>query len=297
MIEEKVEIVILQPLKEPATKDHISMLIEKNIKIVLWDYLPEEVTVDAFIAPDYVKAGQLQAQYILNQGRKVIPFVIKGDVLNIKSDKVLEGNLSILQNSPLVENLLIKEANINNTAQSHEILVEELGPNPPDVILVHDEEIALGISKILGEFKSEKKIMLFSLDINKNLLEDMVNGSLVAVDTMPNLLIQVTIDTINSLLEKGTWNYDFQINNKSALIPAKYTPVRIIDKYNFKLLEERFPALSKHEQEEKKEENQQTQNKSTKKQTKLKIKLKDGQEYEVVIPGEIEKMEIEPQKE
>lgn len=296
MIENKVEIVIIQPLNDPTTKDHLSMLVEKNIKIITIDSLPQDITVDAFIAPDYLKAGQLQAQYLLNQNKKVTPVIFKGDAGNFKSSKMVEGNKSIFANNPLIENLFIKDITENNASKSHEILVNEFAQQPPDAIIVHDEEITSEVLKFIKELKLENQIMLLSLDINNNLLEDVLKGSLVIVDTMPNLLIQVLLETTQDLLQTETWKYDFQINNNSALVPTKYTPVRIIDKDNVKLLEERFPGLSKKVQEETKPKNQESEAKPAEKQTKLKIKLKNGEEYEVSIPGEIEKMEIVPQK-
>lgn len=296
MIEEKVEIVVLQPLNDPTTKDQISLLVEKNIKIIILDFLPQNIPADAFIAPDYSVAGQLQAQYILDQANKVTPLIFKGDILNTKSEKTLEGNLNILQNSPLVENILIKEITENHKVMPYEIMVQEFSQQPPEVIIAHDEEVTLGLRKFIQEYKYENIIKLLSLEINSDLVEDILNGSLVVVDTMPNLLVQILVETINELRATQTWNYDFQTNNNLALIPTKLTPVRLIDKSNIKLLEERFPMLNKLKQEESKNKNGHSKNSPTEKQTKLKIKLKDGQEYEVNIPGEIEKMDIEQQK-
>lgn len=293
MIKEKVEAVILQPLNVMVTKDHISRLIEKNIKIILVDFLPMDVAVDAFISPDYLRAGELQAQYIISQGKQISPLIIIGDPAKIISEKVLLGNKNILENSFLVDNLIVKEIITDYEKNSYQVIEQELKHYPFKTIISHFEETTQGLNKFIKESAIEKEIRLISLDINQELLSDVANGNIVIVDTMPNLLVQVILEATNNLLKNNIWHYDLEINNGTALIPTKYTPVRIIDKDNIKLLTERFITLEKNKKEDKPEKKQEN---TSQKQTRLKIKTKDGQELEVTIPGEVEKMELEPKE-
>ncbi|KJS86838.1 MAG: hypothetical protein JM58_06220 [Peptococcaceae bacterium BICA1-8] len=294
MIKEKVEAVIMQPINSDVAKDFISMLEEQNIKIVIIDLLPENVSVDAFIAPDYVKVGELQAQYILSPEIELKPLIIIGEPNSI-SGKILSGNLKQLKNSSLVKDLGVKEVPDKSTSKAYEISKNEYSKNSPNAIIAHYEQYTSGIMKFLKETKLEKKVAFVTMDINKESLPDILEGNLIAVDTMPNLLAQVILETTDSLLKTDSWKYDMQINNGTALVPAKYTPVRIINIDNLYLLNERFPELEKliksgqitiPKQENKNEKQQ--------KKTKLKVKTTDGKEYEVTIPGEIEKVEMMP---
>ncbi|MGI6226389.1 MAG: sugar ABC transporter substrate-binding protein, partial [Peptococcales bacterium] len=221
MIKEKVQVLIFQPLNVEETKEQINRLLEKNIKIILLDFLPLDVTVDAFIAPDYLRAGELQAQFVVGQGKQVTPYVLKGDPLNYLSDKILQGNKNILQNNSLVDIFIIREITNKYEQQSYQSLKNEFDQISPNVLISHYEEITMGVIKFLKEIAKEQQLMVLSLDINQELLPELAKGNLTIVDTMPNLLVTVILETADSLLNNKTWNYDLQINNGSALIPTK----------------------------------------------------------------------------
>ncbi|KJS22564.1 MAG: hypothetical protein VR72_05935 [Clostridiaceae bacterium BRH_c20a] len=295
MITEKVEVVIMQPINSDAAKDFISMLEEQNIKIIVIDLLPENVSVDAFIAPDYVRAGELQAQYILSQGIELNPLILTGEP-NSVSGIILPGNINQLKNSPFVKGMVVKEVPDQSDIKAYEISKSEYSKNSPNTIISHYEQYTSGIMKFLKETKLEKKVTFVTMDINKESLKDIKEGNLIAVDTMPNLLAQVILETTDSLLKTDSWKYDMQINNGTALVPAKYTPVRIINTDNLYLLNERFSELEELiNSNQKTPEKQETNSEKENKQTKLKIKTNDGKEYEVTIPGEIEKIEMMPE--
>jgi len=294
MISEKVEVVIMQPVDPDIAKDFISMLEEQNIKIIIIDLLPQNVSVDAFIAPDYVRAGELQAQYIVNQGKKVNSLILIGVPKGV-SEKILKGNLNHLENNSLVENFGIKE--IPDAKQTYEIFKNEYNQKYPNSVIAHYEKFTSGILKFLNELKLENQVTLVTMDINKESLQDIIEGNLIIVDTMPNLLAQVILETTDSLLKTDSWKYDMQINNGTALVPAKYTPVRIINTDNYYLLNDRFPELEKlNNRDQKPTVKQEKNNEKEQKQTILKIKTNDGKEYEVIIPGEIEKIEMMPEE-
>jgi len=293
MIDEKAAAVIIQPLDAQVTKDHISKLIEHNIKIIVIDFLPKQVLVDAFITPDYVKAGELQAQYLISKGKQSQPIILKGNVIDDISEKVLQGNSNILRNNSLTSNMVIEAMDDEYAKKAYDAL-KKLSNFQPTAVISHYEETTLGIVKYINEMKMEKKIPILTLDLNKTLVSDAAKGDIIILDTMPNLLAQIILEVPDNLLKTNNWQYDLQINNEAALIPTKYTPVRIIDQENIELLKERFPEL-KNINEQKKQEEKPKQG-VEQKQTKLKITTKDGKEYEVKIPGEIEKVEIEADK-
>ncbi|MDK2822949.1 MAG: hypothetical protein PWQ67_2421 [Clostridia bacterium] len=297
MIQEKVKAVIIQPVDTILAKDYISMLQEKNIKVILMDALPSDISVDAFISSDYLRAGELQARCLVNQGRELNVLILKGDKTNNLTEEIYQGNLNILKNNSLIKKIAVNEIPKWDQRNSYEIITKKMTEEKFNAIITHYEEIALGAIKFLKENNLDDKIPLITIGINKNYLNDIINGKVVAVDTLPNLVSQIAVETAKDLIETNSWEYDLQVNNGIALVPAKLTPVRIITKDNYYLLKERFGEIEKQYKKDKstKDQNSGKQGGSNK-QTKLKVKTKDGKEFEVTIPGEIQSVEMEPKE-
>jgi len=304
MISEKVKAVILQPVDTAIVKDYISMLQEKNIKVILIDALPVDVSVDAFIAPDFVRAGELQAQYILNKGEEQRILILKGDKTNNIAEKILQGNLNILKNNSLVKNIVIQEVPQWDQREAYNLMLKNMEQESFTSIIAHYEEIAAGAIKFLKEQNLNDKVAFTTIAINKDLLQEINNNEkMAAVDTLPNLVSQFSLKTALNLIDTNSWEYDLQIKNGLASVPAKIIPVRLINKTNFYLLKERFGEIKSEEKEEaevksnEKESNKEDTKSSSIKQSKLKIKTKDGKEFEVTIPGEIQGVEMQPKEE
>lgn len=293
MIKEGVKAVILQPVDTLIAKDYVSMLQEKNIKVILIDALPPDISVDAYIAPDYIRSGELQAQFLLEQNQDQQILILKGDKQNNITEAVLEGNLNILKNNLLVKKLDIVEVPNWDQKNAYNILTKKLTENEYNGIIAHYEEIGLGVNKFLKEKNLENKITFTTVGINKNLLQTIsAEKKLAAIDTLPNLVAQFAIKAASNLVQSDSWEYDLQIKNGLANVPAKLIPIRLITKNNLYLLQERFGEI-KGETEKPQTNNKGTDNKKQK-QTKLKVKTKDGKEFEVTIPGEIKGVEMLP---
>ncbi|MFZ5943525.1 MAG: sugar ABC transporter substrate-binding protein [Bacillota bacterium] len=297
MVKEKVKGVILQPVDTILVKDYIMMLQADNIKTLIIDALPPDISVDGFIASDYLRAGELQSQSLLKAGNPLDLLILKGDKTNNITEKIYQGNLNILRNNTLVNSLTVKEAPFWNEEIAYQTLSETVLNQQINSVIVHEETTGIGVYRFLKDNELLGKVKLSTIDIDKDFLNEILKGNVLVVDTIPHLTSQLAHKALLDLIENNSWEYDLQINNISALIPAKLTPVRIIDKENIYLLEDRFKEAEKlTEQPSANNQKESNSSKNKENQTKLKIKTKDGKEYEVTIPGEVQGVEMEGDK-
>ncbi|MCL6611433.1 MAG: substrate-binding domain-containing protein [Peptococcaceae bacterium] len=88
---QKVGAVVLQPVNPVTGPDLMRRLVEKNIKVVALEILPEDVPVDAYVAPDHALAGQLLARFAVRSARKAAGLPVSPDSADYRSGQVQGG--------------------------------------------------------------------------------------------------------------------------------------------------------------------------------------------------------------
>ena len=61
----KIKAVVLQTVDPAAAPRLVQQLVRQNIKVVALESLPADTPVDAYVASDHTRAGQLQARFII----------------------------------------------------------------------------------------------------------------------------------------------------------------------------------------------------------------------------------------
>lgn len=77
--EKKVKALVLQPVNPVMGPDLMRRLVEKKIKVVALETLPEDVPVDAYVASDHTLAGQLLARFAVRSARKAAGLPVSPD--------------------------------------------------------------------------------------------------------------------------------------------------------------------------------------------------------------------------
>lgn len=311
---EKVKLVIIQPLDAAMLNNTIKEMQNKGIKFICLNLLPKDIGVEAYISPDFARAGEMQAQQLVKQIKdkdKVNVLILSGNKKNTVYENILAGNRNILDANNKIGELWVEEIVNKDAAEAYDTLMKYLAaPNPPDAVLAHSPENTEGMLKAANEFFSDSKkdILTFGMGTQKEAIDAMKdakhNGE---IDFMPDMFTQIVLKAAKSLSKNEVWEYDMQVENGAYDIPARITPMRLIGKDNIKVIEERTKELEEEkkkagqsgqekensnpsdENEKQKNETGETKNK---KKTVITIKTKDGQEFKMDISGEIESVEM-----
>jgi|GEM_PF-3061213 len=312
--EEKAKVIVIEPVDAEIIRSKVTAVQQKDVKIICIANLPPDTAVDAFIAPDFLRAGEMQGQQLLKnvaENETVNILILRGAKGNSAAEDILKGNFNVLNGNKKTGQVWIEEIENRDSSTSYDRVKEYLtGEKVPAAILAHSPEITIGMLEALEQHRPAGKVMSFGIGAEKEAVEAINKGTHTAeVDLMPELLAQIIMQAANSLSKDEPWEYEQLLPNGTHNAPARFTPIRSITQENVALLQERMAALEQGDneggqqgeenknnkdnpgkEESKNENNNPDQEK--KKKTVVKIKTKDGQEFEMNISGEIESIEM-----
>ncbi|PKM90426.1 MAG: hypothetical protein CVU87_02325 [Firmicutes bacterium HGW-Firmicutes-12] len=309
-----VKVVVIEPVELDMIGNTIKKMQNKGIKFICLNTLPSDTGIEAYITPDFERAGEMQAQQLIKEIKDNQPvniLIIHGQKDDPIAEGIISGSYKILQGNPIVKELWVEEIPSRDTAKAYETVKEYLAsPNPPAAVITHFSEHTEGMLKAVNELPSEERtqIITFGMGTQKAAIEAIGKGSHTGeIDFMPDLFAQLVVKAVNSLSKNELWEYETQVENGAYNVQARFSPIRLITKENVQLLTERMKELEKSdtksnpneqnkggnsgENDEKSQSNEAKQEDSKKKSIII-IKTKDGQEFQMDISGEIESVEM-----
>ena len=319
-LREKVKVMIIEPVNAEMITGTVQKLQEEGIKVICTASLPPDTAIDAYIAPDFLRAGEMQAQQVLAamKNRETVNLLIlRGSSDNPASNEIMQGNMNILDAHKKTGQVWIEEIDADNSSVAFDRVKEYLtGTSAPDAVLAHSPEITVGMLKALEQHRGAGKVKSFGMGAQKQAVDSMKKGAHTAeIDFMPDLLAQIVTQAAAKLGGNEPWEYEQQIPNGANTVPARFTPTRAITQENIALLKERTAALKAGggpgappeaegqgggqnggNQEEGSQGgspgNPGNSGDEKKQKTVVKVRTKDGQEFEMNISGEIESIEM-----
>jgi len=312
--QQQFKTVVLQPVNPSQNPLMVKDLVKANIKVIALESLVPDVPFDGYIASDYVQAGQLQARYILNSaGPQGIASVLllKCAAKDLAAQEIaaaIRGSLS-----PTIQVLEI-ECSGNDQDEAEAKVRQALIDKKIDAVLTTDSRLALGAVQALKAAGLKDRVITVGVGAGEDAARAITDGEHDAeVDTMPELMGQYVFDAAVSLAKTGHWQNDTRINNGNYSLPAKIIPVRLIDKANVYLLEQRWGKKMEGKGGSEKEGGGSSSSSSgsggsssnsgsgsgcgqskegeKKAKSKLRITTQEGKTVEVEIPGEVKKIE------
>ena len=330
---QKVKAVVLQPADPLQSVSLAENLARAKIKVLALERLIPNVPLDGYLASDHFLAGQLQARYAVSRTgpqKPVNALILKGDPADPATQEIAAGIRNSL--SPNVRLLKEVEHARSDEGAAAANVRQALKENQIDVILATDSRLAAGAVTALKAAGADGRVITAGVGADRAASRALVAGQHDAeVDTMPELMAQYILDAAVSLAKTGHWQYDTRIGNGNYSVPAKITPVRLIDQSSAYLLEQRWGKEIRPEQGTKSSGQGQGQGQGEsqdggsessgegspdqgegeqgegeqggregggnqtaggkQKTTKLRITTQEGKTVEVEIPGEIKRIE------
>lgn len=301
LIKQNSDVILAFLPEEKRALEFAKRAEEKEIKLLAIGMLPLDIPLDGFIGIEARRIGREQGEFLTEALKNTErPKIL---ILNSVPDdpterQILEGNREALQAIPGLQ------------------LFEREMPK---------EDVPLGLNKIWGEVgaldgvithvpKATGAVLLslegqpfrpvtIGIGAGKEAAQLIAGGHHRAeVDLEPETMAGYALEAALHLAQTGEWEFDDWVDNGAYQIPVQYVPSRVITRENLDLLQDRHGKIEPKRpddhssggawQENSDEQGGQEQNRDSQ-GAKIKVKLKDGQQLEFQVPGEIEGIEIQ----
>ncbi len=283
LVKKKVKVIILHMVDPKEGRKLVGKLQEQKIRVIAVERLPENVGLDGYVTPDYLRAGELQGKFIAKA-------VTKGTVLLVRSssetqsDKLLRTGF--LQGLGTMPNLVLKEVLVKESTKPKAIeaeVLKALKENPAvEAIVTQTGFQTLGLGKYLQSKEQQKRVKLITtvgLGADKSAALALAEGNHDAeVDTRPDLIAYYALKGAKLLAKDQHLDYDQRIKNDESDVPTKVIPVRLVKEDNLYLLTERWGDLKKEAQKAKKEaekKQKEAEKKAKEQNSGAKVKITD----------------------
>ncbi|MHB1418265.1 MAG: sugar ABC transporter substrate-binding protein [Bacillota bacterium] len=260
-IKKKVKAIILQPADTATGAEIAQRVAREGIKLIGINDLPPDTPMDGFVTPDYVRIGELQAQFILDaqsprtgtasntvdgkkpevniskklKGKKVLVFKVDGDPV---SEQITAGALGKLADNPQLQ---IVTRTIPRTPDVALAVTGILQEQKPAAVLAPNDQLVMAIVEALRAQNRSLEVVTVGAGAGSKAIQAMSAKELDAEgDTRPDLVIQNAFQAALDLVQDGRWDFQRHITNGIYDIPAKVIPVRLIREDNMFLLQERL---------------------------------------------------------
>lgn len=260
------------------------------------------------------------------KGRTPLNVVImQGDPRDPALRDIAAATRTALQGNPQVNVVKVMEIPGNQPSQIPALLQQVFSENGNriDAILASDSKFAVAAADTIKTAGLNTRVLTAGVGADKQSFTAMMAGEHDAeVDTMPEMLANYAMDAALTLARGENWQYDTRIINGDYSVPARITPVRLVQKENIYLLQQRWGKQQDKKQEQQGGQaqqgaggDQQSQDQQGQKQqgqdqqgqgqqgqqggqqqgqqgkTTLRITTQDGKTVEVQIDGRIQKIE------
>ncbi|MEW6771294.1 MAG: sugar ABC transporter substrate-binding protein [Bacillota bacterium] len=306
---ERVRAVVAQFVDPATAAGMVRRLKEAGVKVVALDTLVPDAPLDAYVAPDHARAGELLAQFVRENlpdggGAPARVLFLSGDPDNPGMEAVAAAFREFFSGYPQVEVLVenIPQAEPGAVPPLMEGILVRYG-NAVNAVAAADSRLAVAAIEVLRARGLVDAVVTAGVGADLRATELLSAGQHEAeVDVQPEILGGAALTAAVELVKKGEWRYETRVPNGDLSVPAQLVPVRLIRPESLYLLTERWQKYgggggsgSSSGGAGKKKNEQGGGSKGagggSGKQTRLRITTQDGRTVEVEIPGEIKKIE------
>lgn len=213
----RVDAIVMSVSSQTSQIDHLEMLHQKDIPLIFFDRICQEIATTKFITNDY-ETGYQAAVHLIEGGCKKIFFLLLSKEISIGRER-LKGYRQALadHNLPFAEDWVIQ------CSQSEEANIQQMtgllyGIDRPDGILASVEKLAIAtyhaIRKTKLKIPQDLKIVSFS---NMRIAE-LLNPPLT---TISQPAYEIGLECAKLLMKKLTRKNQPALENKVIMLPSK----------------------------------------------------------------------------
>ncbi|MGB9846626.1 MAG: sugar ABC transporter substrate-binding protein, partial [Desulfotomaculales bacterium] len=234
-----IKAVVFQPVDPLQSVPLVEALVRSGVKVLALEKLVPNVPLDGYIASDHLQTGRLQARYAVNSAAGSPGFlnavIFRGDPADPAVREIVDGIKGALNEKVRIIGE-VDHLRIDPAAAGQNILAV-LRKSKVDVLFATDGRLAAGAAAALKAAGLQNSVVTIGAGADRTASRSLLAGDHDAeIDPMPDLMGQYVLDAAASLAKTGHWQYETRVDNGNYSVPAKITPVRLIDKTNAYLL-------------------------------------------------------------
>ncbi|RIH63593.1 sugar ABC transporter substrate-binding protein [Mariniphaga sediminis] len=241
LLTNNVDILVVVPVDQFAAAQIVEDAHAKNVKVISYDRLIKNCSLDFYVSTDNVEIGKLQAEYLTTirpTGRYAL---IGGAMTDNNSQFLYLGQMNVLQ--PLVERGDVQII-YNVFTESWE---EEEGYNHArkllaetdqvDAIIAGNDAIAYGVIRALREAGKEDEVLVVGMDADLKNLQEIVAGHQTCTIYKPiEKMAATAAELAITLGREEPYEKTFQtVSNGARLVPAVLHNGMVVNRENLKL--------------------------------------------------------------
>jgi D-xylose transport system substrate-binding protein len=236
-----VDVLVIVPVDQFKAARIVENAHERNVRVISYDRLIKNCTLDYYVSTDNVEVGMLQANY-LTTIKPVGRFALIGGAINDNNSQFLYlGQMNVLQ--PMVEKGDIEIVyNVFTEAWEEEEGYEHARKllaqtDDVDAIIAGNDAIALGVTRALQEAGKEGEVLVAGMDADLRNLQEIVAGHQTCTVYKPYEKMAATAAELAVKMGRtGECERSFQtVSNGYHLVPAVFHNGMIVNRENLKL--------------------------------------------------------------
>jgi D-xylose transport system substrate-binding protein len=236
-----VDVLVIVPVDQFAAAQIVDNAKANNVKVISYDRLIKNCSLDYYVSTDNVEIGMLQAEYLTTIQPSGNYALIEGALSDNNSQFLYLGHMNVLQ--PLVERGDIKivynvfterwgeEEGYNHTKQ----LLSKT--DDVDAIIAGNDAIAMGVINALKETGKQGEVLIAGMDADLRNLQEIVAGHQTCTIYKPyQKLASTAAELAVTLGSTGESEKTFQtVSNGKMLVPVVFHNGTVVNRENLKL--------------------------------------------------------------
>ncbi len=242
LLKANVDVIIIVAINSNAAGALVQMAKEKGVKVVAYDRLIMNCDLNYYVSFDYIKIGELQADYLTRIKPTGNYMILGGAVEDHNSGFLHLGQMNILQ--PLVTKndiKIVSDTYVKDWSAdvAYDIVNGYLTETSDlDAIVSSNDMMAKGASKALDEHGLTGKVLISGQDAESDACKRIVDGKqTMTVYKYTESLANATTNIALSLAINGDLPYSqTTINNGKIMVPSVQLPNMIqVTKENMRM--------------------------------------------------------------
>lgn len=238
LVDSGIDVLAVIPISSKASAQIAEYAHSKGIPVIAYHRLILDSELDAYIAPDHIKTGQLQAEYLT----KIVPtgnyVYVGGDPDSYNAILLREGSLNALK--PYIDSGAIRLVYDELTpawspvvAQQHTEKALEANNNNISAVIAANDNLAEGVIAALGEQRLAGKIPVAGNNADLPALHRILEGTQNMTVYKPiKDMADAVINTAITFANKEQFTSNAAVFNGKIEVPSLLFEPVVVDKSN-----------------------------------------------------------------
>lgn len=237
LLEKNLDVLVVVPHNCNTLSKTLDAANEKKVKIISYDRLIKNCSLDLYISFDNIKAGEMQARYLMNIVPKGNYLLLEGAENDENAFFLKEGHLNALNPAiekgdiKIISQRFITEWRAYEAAKFTDSILKIT--NKVDAILATNDGLADGAIQSLSHYQLNGKVPVTGMDAQKQGIQHIVDNNQVMTIYKPTIIATIAAEAAIEFARKEIPSgINGTLNNGKTFVPAILLEPIVVDKTN-----------------------------------------------------------------